>query len=219
MEDRKCKVVQDLLPLYIDEVVSEETREFVDEHLEECDTCKQELDMLTTIRRSEVEAGNEIAIDDGKMLKTFHKKLRKKQLIIAFVSCFVAAVVTAAGLWYYHRMTRPDINGNEMFLSEGLAADGRPINIIQNKTNGLVIEKSLGEAYISVGINNDKMKACHIQFLKDNKVIEDTMLKVGKTRMASYHLKNLEDMESGTYNLVYYDSRGAINQYRWLEIK
>ena len=32
-----CKIVQDLLPLYHDEVVSEESREIVDEHLETCE--------------------------------------------------------------------------------------------------------------------------------------------------------------------------------------
>ena len=37
MENKeKCKIVQDLLPNYIDKLTSEETNSFVEKHLEEC---------------------------------------------------------------------------------------------------------------------------------------------------------------------------------------
>ena len=37
----KCEVVRDLLPLYVDGVVSEESRKMIEEHLEECDDCRE----------------------------------------------------------------------------------------------------------------------------------------------------------------------------------
>lgn len=40
----KCNVIKDLLPLYADEVCSEDSREMVEEHLASCKDCKQELD-------------------------------------------------------------------------------------------------------------------------------------------------------------------------------
>lgn len=36
----KCKIVQDLLPLYADNLCSPETKEFVEEHLKECEDCQ-----------------------------------------------------------------------------------------------------------------------------------------------------------------------------------
>ena len=39
--ERKCKLVQDLLPSYIDGVTSEDTKNFVEEHLKECKDCKK----------------------------------------------------------------------------------------------------------------------------------------------------------------------------------
>ena len=39
-----CSVIQDLLPLYIDGVCSEESRKVIDEHLAGCAACRQLLD-------------------------------------------------------------------------------------------------------------------------------------------------------------------------------
>lgn len=43
----KCEVVQDLLPLYIEEMVQPATSEMVREHLKECPSCVKVLDELT----------------------------------------------------------------------------------------------------------------------------------------------------------------------------
>ena len=36
-----CDVIEDLLPLYIDDMVSEDSRQLVEEHLKECTTCQK----------------------------------------------------------------------------------------------------------------------------------------------------------------------------------
>lgn len=44
-----CKIVQDLLPLYVDDMLSEETRAFVRDHVTGCQECarhKQEMELL-----------------------------------------------------------------------------------------------------------------------------------------------------------------------------
>ena len=38
-----CGLIQDLLPLYYDEVCSQESRSLVEEHLAECPACRQRL--------------------------------------------------------------------------------------------------------------------------------------------------------------------------------
>lgn len=42
----ECKIVSDLLPLYIEDMVSAETSEFIKEHLEKCEICKADLESL-----------------------------------------------------------------------------------------------------------------------------------------------------------------------------
>lgn len=42
MKERKeCKIIQDLLPSYVENLLSDETKEYVTKHLEECDVCKK----------------------------------------------------------------------------------------------------------------------------------------------------------------------------------
>lgn len=42
----KCNIIRDLLPLYLDEVCSEESRELLEKHLEHCEACRRELDEM-----------------------------------------------------------------------------------------------------------------------------------------------------------------------------
>ena len=44
--DKTCSIVQDLLPLYEEDMLREETKEFVDGHLAQCAACRAELDAL-----------------------------------------------------------------------------------------------------------------------------------------------------------------------------
>lgn len=45
-----CSVIQDLLPLYAEELTGEDSRKLVEEHLEECENCKQTLEELKEAR-------------------------------------------------------------------------------------------------------------------------------------------------------------------------
>ena len=40
-KDIDCNVIIDLLPLYKEEICSEETKELVEEHLSGCDSCRK----------------------------------------------------------------------------------------------------------------------------------------------------------------------------------
>ena len=37
---KNCKIVQDLLPNYIEKLTSDETNIFIEKHLKECEDCK-----------------------------------------------------------------------------------------------------------------------------------------------------------------------------------
>ena len=42
-----CDVIRDLLPLYVDEVLSNDSKTLVDEHIEQCESCRDELKKLS----------------------------------------------------------------------------------------------------------------------------------------------------------------------------
>jgi len=40
MEDNKCEIIKDLLPLYVDDLCSEESKKLIESHIESCESCK-----------------------------------------------------------------------------------------------------------------------------------------------------------------------------------
>ena len=89
-----CKIVRDLLPLYYDEVVSEESRVFVEEHLESCAECKKILEDL-----HESAAQNNTPETEQPMVSSFRvikKKLHRKAVIVAAISIICAVAIAAA---------------------------------------------------------------------------------------------------------------------------
>ena len=40
-EKRNCKIIQDLLPNYIEKLTNNDTNQFIEEHLNECDVCRE----------------------------------------------------------------------------------------------------------------------------------------------------------------------------------
>ena len=98
MEKINCNVIQDILPLYIDDVVSDDTKELVEEHLQNCEICqrvyhetKADLENDMKISAQTKESSNE-----ANDLKSFRKFLKKRKIktillsIAATVICFVA---------------------------------------------------------------------------------------------------------------------------------
>lgn len=103
MEKIDCNIIRDLLPLYEDNVASQETQELIRTHLVDCLDCREELRKMRT-PISLPPAGDEEAV---KRFLEYQAEVRRKQRgkIIRFVT-IAAAIVTPLLLillWY----TRP----------------------------------------------------------------------------------------------------------------
>ena len=65
MKKISCKTIEDLLPLYIDGVCSDETKELVESHIENCEDCQHKLELMkTNIPKVSIKEN----IEDSKML-------------------------------------------------------------------------------------------------------------------------------------------------------
>ena len=88
-----CNIIEDLLPLYVDDAVSEDSRQLVEEHLKECVSCRK---MLEEIKR-ENQFGSEqkkLSADERKKaeirsLKKIRSNIRRKRIL----SVVLAAVL------------------------------------------------------------------------------------------------------------------------------
>ncbi|WP_461812124.1 zf-HC2 domain-containing protein [Faecalimonas sp.] len=71
MKKQECKLVQDLLPLYIEDVLGEESKQYVEQHLNECDECQ--LTRNKKGKRVECRTIDKAKCDDKSVLKYIAK--------------------------------------------------------------------------------------------------------------------------------------------------
>lgn len=54
-----CEIVQDLLPLYEDDVCSQESKIAVEEHLKDCPICREQVKKMGNFSEPEISVENE----------------------------------------------------------------------------------------------------------------------------------------------------------------
>lgn len=83
----ECSIVKDLLPLYAENMLSEDTAGFVKEHLSGCADCCEDLEVLKTAGPQAMPAGEEIS------LKNTLKKIKGRvQIFTAMIIIFGAVL-------------------------------------------------------------------------------------------------------------------------------
>ena len=76
-----CNIIRDILPLYVDGVVSADTSALVEEHLTECEDCRQEAERMKA--HMSLPDSGEVEEAEAKVIKDFKKEFRKKSRINA----------------------------------------------------------------------------------------------------------------------------------------
>lgn len=83
-----CNIIEDLLPLYVDDMVSEDSRKLVEEHLKECPACRkmQEEMMRENCLSAGRKDGNSAQINktEAEPLKKIRRRIRKKEYSLLF---------------------------------------------------------------------------------------------------------------------------------------
>ena len=84
----KCNLIKDILPLYVEDMVSTDTREFVSEHLEHCEACRAELEHMR-------KPADIIPNTDIVPLRRIKKELFIKRLQTVFLTAILACAIAA----------------------------------------------------------------------------------------------------------------------------
>lgn len=89
----ECNIIRDLLPLYLEHMVSEDSEEFVKEHLEKCAECRQECEQMKEPQTSQTDQAKE----EGAPLIKLKQKMRKKRMqTVLCTGLFVIALLVSA---------------------------------------------------------------------------------------------------------------------------
>ncbi len=123
-EKRDCKIVQDLLPNFIEHLTNDETNKFIEEHLSTCEDCKKVYDNM----KKDLNVDNKTKEKKKvKFLKKYRNKLRVLEIAILII--FIVFVINTGRKIYiitdlnnkaeeytnstnYHRVIYTIDNGN-----------------------------------------------------------------------------------------------------------
>ncbi len=114
MKKISCDIIKDVLPLYVDGVVSNATKEMVEEHLISCDSCRKEAELLK--QDIILPTSKNIQLSEAKIFKKLKSHLRKKNVII-LVSTILATTLLIIGLHSYAVLTKNFIPYDDKIIS------------------------------------------------------------------------------------------------------
>ena len=109
-----CDIIQDLLPLYAEELASEDSQAAVREHLETCESCQNVFDEMKK---------SPVVIPEEPGLATVRRGIWKRRLLTALCAVLI---VCMAGCWLLSWLTAP------IYLDENVITD------VQNNHDGTV---------------------------------------------------------------------------------
>lgn len=116
MENKKdCKIIEDLLPTYIDNLLSEESKKFVENHLKTCTNCKNTYDKMTSdIHKEEIQNTENV-----KIIKKYKIKINILKTFVISIILIILAIFISNILFRYSivknaliRNINYDVSGN-----------------------------------------------------------------------------------------------------------
>lgn len=94
MSDLNCILIKELLPLYIDDVVSSETKALIEEHLSHCEDCRKEFEILT--QNVMIPDNVSARLNEAKPLQSFKKRMKSKRVLAAAVLLIMSVIIIIA---------------------------------------------------------------------------------------------------------------------------
>lgn len=121
----ECSYVRDVLPLYLEGMVSEATGEFVSEHLGSCPECRAELEKLkdgTGVEKLASESRGDLESEVLGVMRTIRKKVRKRICLVVagIASVFIVGCVLLQ-LFPVYRIAELKQYGSSYYTNEEIA--------------------------------------------------------------------------------------------------
>lgn len=113
MNNINCNIIRDILPLYADEVVSDDTKTLVEGHLAECEACTQQ---LHTIRSPIVLPIQE---DEVKTIRTFKRRWGWKKVLQGVLATLLTFAVGFGIFMFLYGYGLP-VKAEDLIIRTGL---------------------------------------------------------------------------------------------------
>lgn len=186
-----CGIIKDLLPLYIDDVCNEESRQAVQTHLSECETCRKCYEaMAETDSIDGAKSGDFKELEMADSLKQVKKKINNR--IARIVFCVVAAAVfCVAGYHLLFNAAIKDVSLEDVTISANvysvedlietqkeqvIDSGSVTISLGENDHSVPVAVKipDIGDAYITITANTiEKYQSVSVVTVKSDYFLRD----------------------------------------------
>ena len=168
MSEVTCNTIRDILPLYVDGVVSDDTRNMVTKHLERCEECRKKYEAM----KSEVAIPVE---GDIAPLKHFKKAWKKKKIVLVCLSVLATVAVVFCAFFIFSHFAYQEkiaVNG-AVYTQKGgniteLPADSTELGYLRSISHRSTSDPSV--AFTAINLDA-KYAGCPIYQSEDEEVI------------------------------------------------
>lgn len=176
----ECNIIRDILPLYIEDMVSADTAAFVEEHLEKCAECRADLENSKKI--SQIEEVSLAEQDkDILPLRTIKKKWQRKKVVLICTTVLITILISVIGLYFCEPVQeifltkRPnEIDADTVVILHSSDGDvsSQEVTITDEETVSeiLSMHNSLKVMYMSRPSAEERMR---LIFYKEDKIISE----------------------------------------------
>ena len=197
MSKISCNAVRDLLPLYIDGVVSEETKSEVEKHLSECSECQNEYVLLK--KEVVLPSNPDLRSESANALKTMKHKLTKKKIVISVMSVLMTLALVIVGYFVVtevgpvHDYVYPQLHAVVNYASSN---DWQPVTLYRDAagvetTNTFVFDSAFYNKKIVNHANSDSEVMIRVLDVDGNIIIDNLEVQPG-------HSASLDQLDDKT---------------------
>lgn len=141
MNKIECDIIKDLIPNYVENLVSDKTRQAVDEHIKTCKTCKEDLEMLKEEKarqeKEEREKQEEIEINH---LKKYSKRLFISKII---ASSLLVVILITWGIFLIMNISYKEELNHGKYVCGLIQEAGKKLEELENENNLEIIEEKI----------------------------------------------------------------------------
>lgn len=118
---KECAIVQDLLALYEDDCLQEESRKMVEDHIAECQECRWVYEACEKMQDIQVQAQTESDLQIQKSASQIMKKIKRRTTLKAVIGIVLIVAVIIGGHVFCNHITDSEWGYSEMLY--GIASD------------------------------------------------------------------------------------------------
>lgn len=106
----ECDIVKDLIPLYIDDLLSENSKKFVDDHINSCESCRKYYEKLSS--EIKIPVSKEVRFSDLRPIEYLKENLSK--IIIKKVLAFVLVIGFLVGSFAFATLYEMPVDSSKV---------------------------------------------------------------------------------------------------------